>query len=459
MTLLVIGILALATMLSGCVTPQQASAPQPSGSASVPPSSTPSPSQLPRPSPSAPPARQINGSLETTNGVWVLKLWGSHQEMGYAQGYLCARQIVALVQGLLGASLPEATYEKTLALMNREIQWPEDYLIELRAMLAGMQDALGGSLPLISSRHIEGGAKKLDLDMLALIFSLNDISNASSCSGFAAWGQATDHGQVMVGGNKDQLIPPGSQVMENAAIIVRKPDHGFSTISVNMLQSIGIFWGMNEKGIATTFQGSSTPWVEVTTLAYIASVLRRDVLEKVTVGPDMVAQVRSMFEGHPACLSSNGLFVQPKPTWTDAKSDQMAVVIENDFNGVTPRLPSANPSYNTPLTDAIVTTNHFLQRQVPSSFKPPQWWVDNQQNSRDRYNKIVQVLITRKISNLSDIQRVLQSASAPQSIQSVYYEPDTMKIHVAFTKKNDPPSPYVTPVSFTWDELFANIPK
>ena len=167
--------------------------------------------------------------------------------MGYAQGYLCARQILALVQGLLGGSLPEATYEETLALMNREIQWPEEYLIELRAMLAGMQDALGDSLPVISSGLIEGGAKELDLDMLALIFSLNDISSASLCSGFAAWGQATDHGQVMVGGNKDQLLPPGSQVMENAAIIVRKPDNGFSTISVNQLQSIGIFWGMNEK--------------------------------------------------------------------------------------------------------------------------------------------------------------------------------------------------------------------
>ena len=454
---LLIGILALATMLLGCIAPQQASAPQ--TSASVPPSPAASPSPLPRPSPSAAPIRHINGSLETINGVWVLKLWGSHEEMGYAQGYLAARQIQALVQSLLGASLPEANYEKALALVNRKIHWPEDYLIELRAMLAGMQDALGGSLPVISSRLIEGGAKKLDLNMLALVFSLSDISSVSLCSGFAVWGQATDRGQVMVGGNKDQLLPPGSQVMEDAAIIVRKPNYGLSTISVNFLQTIGIFWGMNEKGIAATFQGSSTPWVEVTAPAYVASVLRRDVLERVTAGPDMVARLRSMFEEHPAAGSSNGLFVQPKATWPDAKSDQMSVVIENDFNGVTPRLPFANPSYNTPLTDAIVTTNHFLQRPVPSSFKPPQWWVDSQQDSRDRYSKMVQVLSKQKISNLSDIQRVLQSASVPQSIQSVYYEPDAMKIHFAFTKKNDPPSPYITPVSFTWNELFASIPK
>ena len=111
------------------------------------------------------------------------------------------------------------------------------------------------------------------------------------------------------------------------------------------------------------------------------------------------------------------------------------------------------------MTDAIVATNHFLQRQVPSSFEPPQWWLDNQRESMDRYDKVVQLLIKQKVSDLYDIQKVLQSASTSQSIQSVYYEPDSMKIHVAFSKEDGPTSPYVTPVSFTWDELLADIPE
>ena len=41
---------------------------------------------------------------------------------------------------------------------------------------------------------------------------------------------------------------------------------------------------------------------------------------------------------------------------------------------------------------------------------------------------------------------------------SVYLEPDSKMIRVAFRTGDDPSSAEMTPVSFHWDELFAPIP-
>jgi hypothetical protein len=63
------------------------------------------------------------------------------------------------------------------------------------------------------------------------------------------------------------------------------------------------------------------------------------------------------------------------------------------------------------------------------------------------------------MADVSDIQEVL-TACDPGGIgkQSVYMEPDSMMIHVAFRPSTDAPSsPHHAPTSFTWEELFAPI--
>jgi hypothetical protein len=106
----------------------------------------------------------VNGSLENVKGVPILRLWGSHYEMGYAYGYLCDSQILAPIEEGFNFTRHETanTYEGMVSRMKRYVLWSDAYLEEARACLDGIEAALG-SLPVIKHNFIKTGPKKLDL--------------------------------------------------------------------------------------------------------------------------------------------------------------------------------------------------------------------------------------------------------------------------------------------------------
>jgi hypothetical protein len=414
------------------------------------------PTETPCPQETAPPPREelkINGSLEEVNGMRVLRLWGSHQEMGYAYGYLLADELVEVIEqslfdGML-SNLPRSwTYEQVAQVVEQKILWPEGYREEMEAMVRGMETALG-ALPEITHQRIERGSAVVEPTMLAVINASQDVVDLSlDCCGFAAWGEATGDGQTRIGGNEQG---PWNEMSEHTLLMVRKPDYGLSWACSNVVGSLSCMRGMNETGVAVTPQGAETPWLEVKGPCY-AGMHARLGLEQVAAGPNMVSRVAEVIEEYPRCGSTFWLFAQGSPTWSDPNPDQMAVVIEQDNTGVTARLPSHNALHGNPLTEAIVVTNHILQREVPASYQASQ-------ESIHRYEAMVAVLQERVMADVTDIQEVL-TACDPGGIgkQSVYMEPDSMMIHVAFRPSTDAPSsPHHAPTSFTWEELFAPI--
>ena len=62
------------------------------------------------------------------------------------------------------------------------------------------------------------------------------------------------------------------------------------------------------------------------------------------------------------------------------------------------------------------------------------------------------------ISDLDNLQSIIQSASTIKSNITAYIEPDDMKFSIIFRKDGEDPSPYLSPVTFTWNELFMTIP-
>ena len=394
---------------------------------------------------------KVNGSLEEVNGMRVLRLWGSHQEMGYAYGYLLAGELVevieqALFEGMLSSFPRDWTYEKVARIVDDRILWPEGYREEMEAMVRGMEAALG-SLPEITHQRIERGSAVVEPMMLAMMNASRDLVDLSlDCCSFAAWGEATGDGQTRVGGTEQGAW---GVMSEHTLLMVRKPDYGLSWACSNVVGSLSCMRGMNETGVAMAPQGAETPWLEVKGPCY-AGMHARLVLEQVAAGPDMVSRIVRVFEEHPRCGSSVFLFAQASPTWSDPNPDQMAVAIEHDYTGVTARLPSHNGLHGNPLTEAIVATNHFLLRETPASHP-------TLGESDRRYNAMVAVLRKRVIADVSDMQEVLIACDpAGLGKQSVYMEPDAMMIHVAFRPSPDAPSsPHHTPVSFTWEELFA----
>jgi hypothetical protein len=412
-----------------------------------------SPTELPRRQEIAPPPQrdvETNGSLEEINGVRVLRVWGSPQEMGFAQGYLLADDLMDLFEhvlfGTLLANFPKQwTYEQVVSVIEEQIVWPEGYREEMEAIIHGMEAALG-ELPEITHERIAAGSVVVNADMVAILNAHTDLVDLPrDCCSFAAWGAATGDGQTRAGGNQQG---PWGPLHDYALLMVRQPSDGLSTACSNIPGSLTCMRGFNETGVVMMPQGAKTPWIEVDGLCY-AGMHGRLVLEQVAAGPDMVSQVAEVFETYPRCGSSIFLFAQGTPAWSDPSVDQRAVVIEHDYTGVTVRLPSHNALPGTPLTEAIVATNRFLQRKPPASHP-------TMGESDRRYDAMVAVL-QKGVNDLMDMQEVL-IACDPGGVaqQSVYVEPDTMTIHVAFRPgAKAPHSAAQTPVSFTWEELFA----
>jgi hypothetical protein len=389
---------------------------------------------------------EVNGSLEGINGVRVLRVWGSRQEMGYAQGYLLADDLMELFEEVLFDTFPRQwTYERVVGMLKEHVVWPEGYREEMEAMVLGMEAALG-ELPEIANQRIEAGSVVVNADMVAILNAHTDLVDLPrDCCSFAAWGAATGDGQTRVGGNQQGQRGP---LHDHALLMVRQPKDGLSTACSNIPGSLTCMRGLNETGVAMMPQGAETPWIEIDGSCY-AGMHGRLVLEQVAAGPDMVSEIVKVFETNPRCGSSIFLFAQRTPTWSDSDADQTAVVIEHDYEGVTARLPSHNALHRNPLTEAIVATNHFLRRETPASHP-------TLDESDRRYQAMVAVL-QEGINDLTDMQEVLIACDRGGiAQQTVYVEPDTMAIHVAFRPSADAPhSAAQAPASFTWEELFT----
>jgi len=395
----------------------------------------------------------VNGSLEDVNGVRVLRVWGSRQEMGYAYGYLLADELLDMYErGLFGGILsrlpPEWTYERLIGFMEQHVLWLDGDREEMEAVAQGMAAALGGP-PRIAHERIKAGSAVADAQMLALMNAIEDLTDVSPhCCSFAAWGQATSDGRMRVAGS----LQGGWKVRhEHPLLVVRKPDDGLATVCTGCVGMMSCSRGMNEAGVVVMPQGAETPWIEVDGPCYVRTHPRA-ILEHQPAGPDLVSRIVDVFEKHPGCGSSVFLFAQGSPTWDDPRPEQMAVAIEQSYTGVTPRLATHNPQHDTPLGEVLVVVNFWLQREAPAS-----------QPCSDcprRYKAMVAACQQGPIASIADMQKILIACDPTNiALESVYVEPDAGLIHVAFRPGPDAPaSPYLTPVTFRLEDLLAPIP-
>ena len=92
-------------------------------------------------------AGQIHGRLGEYQGLPVLELWGTPEQIGYAHGYLLAEPIVHLMEDYVLSErvLPQlALYETVLVpAVRRQFVWDQRYERELRALCEGIRDRRG----------------------------------------------------------------------------------------------------------------------------------------------------------------------------------------------------------------------------------------------------------------------------------------------------------------------------
>lgn len=177
-------------------------------------------------------ASEGKGRLEVHDGVRVLFLAGTPEEMGRQQGTLVKKEVRNLVDRILygvgvGSSIAKGRWffgEIEEAQSRLQKHMDPRYLAEMDAM----SDAAGVT-------REEGRLS-------------NYFPELFHCSGFAMLGSATKDGRIYHGRVLDYLKGVGLE--QNAAVIVCKPDVGNAWFNVGYCGFIGSVTAMNEKGIS-----------------------------------------------------------------------------------------------------------------------------------------------------------------------------------------------------------------
>ncbi len=395
----------------------------------------------------------VNGSISEVEGVALLALWGTPEEMGYAYGFLLAEQIAIAVEDIFFAQLDEAepglTFEAAAVLMEERMLWPEGYREELDAIVRGVEAAMG-ALPLIVHRRIEGGNAPLSAMMLALMNASRDLLDvAPDCCSVAAWGEETGDEETRVGGN---LQHSWNESHAMQLVTIRQPAEGFTHACSSTVGSLTCQRGMNEAGVVVMPQGAETPEVVIDGRCYSGMHVRM-ALERIGGGVDMDSEIIELFESHPRCGSTIFLFAQGDPETGDLEGDERAVVIEQDYLNVVPRYESNNSGHGNPVNEALIATNHFMVSETPNL-------AETERESNRRYRDMRDVLVDRDMGAISDIQAVMRACDerAADAQQSVYFEIGERIMYVAFHTRSDLPlAPYIPPTVLTWEVLTSGI--
>ncbi len=189
-------------------------------------------------------------------GLTVLKLCGSHYEMGYQHGLLLREQVRQ------GALLYFAEPTRNLApfkhmkpvmrwLIAKYFDWtiyrpllkssPRQYLAELK----GLADGSG-----LTFSQVFRGNMLSDLNMnLIKVLEKKALGkrSADGCTSFAAFGKATADGRLVMGRNTDYA--GGGLWDRHQAVLFYEPDDGYRFASVTSAGLLKCNSCMNEKGL------------------------------------------------------------------------------------------------------------------------------------------------------------------------------------------------------------------
>ena len=169
------------------------------------------------------PIRQPPARIGVVQGVTVVHLYGSHEEMGRQYGRLLAPALCAMIRGAEWV-LPEETIAEYL-----------DY--------ARSQEP---SLPVEIRRQLRAVADAADVpyDMLVAINVVPQIQ----CSALAAWGPATADGRLILGRNVD--YPDMGLGRATGMIVVYHSRDETPVVCISFLGMLGGFTGINARGVA-----------------------------------------------------------------------------------------------------------------------------------------------------------------------------------------------------------------
>jgi predicted choloylglycine hydrolase len=277
-----------------------------------------------------------NFLAKNKHGLWELYVEGDPVEIGMQTGSLTRelfkkqeRAFLLKIDDLVPSKTKQYLLRKVLAWYNRKmyLNIPEEYKAEIYGL----------------SRYASMDYGHIAPNYLRILYlhGAHDIGHAFQdlaivgCTSFAAWGNKTEDGSLIIGRNFDFYA--GDDFAKDKIIAFVNPKIGHKFMSVTWGGMIGVVSGMNEHGLTVTINAgkSKVPLVAKTPV----SILTREILQYASTIDEaiVIAKKREVFVSESLLIGS--------------AIDKKAVIIEvspNNF-GV----------YEVPNSNQLICANHF----------------------------------------------------------------------------------------------------
>jgi hypothetical protein len=332
----------------------------------------------PAPAETTPAKRPARGADRNVNGVRVIHLTGTPEEMGKQMGEMCGDSLRHLV---------EANLKKLPAIATN----PDAAVAAARRFAAGIPDEQ------LRELRATAAAAGVEEDWLLVAATVIEIyEDAKACAAVAAWGSATFGGETLVGRNLDWFDL--GKLHEHGVVVVRHPDEGRAFLSCGYPGLPGVLTGMNADGVFTAdlvqyTRAKSAPRED----GIPVMSLQRLVLERCATAQ----QAAALIESSPRTVAQNYIVA-------DATS---ALFVESDAAGARRRAP---------VNDTLAGTN---------------WAGEERGRARGdmRFGNLCRCLDNRSGSvGVSEIEAALGAANLGQlSVMSVVARPASRSIRVS----------------------------
>ncbi|WP_373517997.1 C45 family autoproteolytic acyltransferase/hydolase [Pricia sp.] len=308
-----------------------------------------------------------NFLTKNRHGQWELFVNGNPYELGLKTGSLTQelfnRQeqiFVDKIDSLVPSKGKQNLLRKFLAWFNRKMYRNID--AQYKAEIYGMSK--------YASKNFDYIAKPYQRVMY--FHGAHDIGHALQdlalvgCSSFAAWGDHTEDGKMIIGRNFDFYV--GDEFAKNKIIAFVVPDNGHKFMSVTWGGFIGVLSGMNDQGLTVTINAgkSDFPWVAKTPI----SLVTREILQYASTIDEAIAIAKKR-----EVFVSESIFV-------GSAKDKRAAIIEvspNNF-GV----------YEVENSNQLICSNHFQSAAYANDKKNQKHILES--HSQYRYERMEELL-------------------------------------------------------------------
>ena len=277
-----------------------------------------------------------NHLLKNKQDLWELYVEGDPLERGLVNGSL-TRELFAKQEDLFFSKVEEFVPSKAKQFLLRKfLAW---YNRKMYLNITGEDKVEIYGL----SRYAAHTYDNIAPPYLRLLYlhGAHDIGHAMQdlalvgCSSFAAWGDKTPDGSLILGRNFDFYV--GDAFAQDKIVSFVRPAQGHKFMSVTWGGMIGVVSGMNDQGLTVTINAgaSKIPLVAKTPV----SLLTREILQYASnIGEAVaIAKKRSVFVSESILVGS--------------AQDNTAAIIEVS--------PDNFGVYQVPNSDQLICTNHF----------------------------------------------------------------------------------------------------